>query len=85
MLCTYLHQNLSNIKKHLVLVLKNICVFQTNLNKVVNIFCTLLEWIRNIKMVVLQYYKDLDENLVRLSQKTEELDSNKGNSNFHTV
>ena len=51
MLCTYLHQNLSNIKKHLVLVLKNICVFQTNLNKVVNIFCTLLEWIRNIKMV----------------------------------
>ena len=26
---------------------------------------------------VLQYYKDLDENLVWLTQKTEELDSNK--------
>ena len=33
---------------------------------------------------MLQYYKDLDENLVWLTQKTEELDSNKGNSNFYT-
>ena len=27
------------------------CVFQTNLNKVVNIFCTLSEWTRNVQMI----------------------------------
>ena len=37
-------QNLFDIKKYLALVLKKnvhviLCVFQTNLNKVVNIFC----------------------------------------------
>ena len=47
---TYLHSNLSNIKKHLVLVLKKIVhihffVFQSNLNQAVNVFCKLGEWI----------------------------------------
>ena len=50
------HQNIFNIKKHLALVLKKIVhvlfyVFQTNLNKAVNILCKLSEWIRNIQMV----------------------------------
>ena len=31
-----------------------------------------------------QYYKDLDENLAWLTQKTEELKSNKGNFTFPT-
>ena len=50
------HQNIFNIKKHLALVLKKIVhvlfyVFQTNLNKAVNILCKLSEWIRNIQMI----------------------------------
>ena len=60
LLFTYLHQNLFNIKKYLVLVLKKICpctfcVFQKKVNKAVNILCTLPEWTRNDTM--LQYYK----------------------------
>ena len=56
LLFVYRHQNLFNIKKHLTLVLKKIvhvlfCVFQTHLNKAVNIFCTLSEWIRNVQMI----------------------------------
>ena len=56
LLFTYLHQNLFNIKKHLALVLKKIahaffCVFQTNLNKAVNIFWKLPEWFRNTQMI----------------------------------
>ena len=43
LLFTYLHQNFFNIKKHLTLVLKKhvhvvFCVFETNVNKAVNIF-----------------------------------------------
>ena len=50
------------------------CVFQTNLNKAANIFCTLPEMIRNIQMI-----------LPWLTQKTEEMKSNKGNFIFsHT-
>ena len=53
---TYLYQNLFNIKKNLALVLTKIvyvvfCVFSTNLNEAVNIFCTLPEWIRKIQMI----------------------------------
>ena len=56
LLFIYLHQNLFNIKKHLALALKKIvhvlnCVFQSNLNKVVNIFCTLSKWIRNVQIM----------------------------------
>ena len=63
LLFTYLYQNIFNIKKHLALVLKKIvnvlfCVFQTNLNKAVNIFCTLPEWIRNKKMI--QYFRAIN-------------------------
>ena len=58
----YLRQNLFNIKKHLALVLKKIVhvlnsVFQTNLNKVVNIFCALSEWIRNVQII--QYFSTI--------------------------
>ena len=47
---------LFNTKKHLTLALKKIvhllfCVFQTKLNKAVNIFCILPEWIRNAPMI----------------------------------
>ena len=50
------HQNIFNMKKHLVLVLKKnvcalFCVFQTNLNKAVDTLCKLSEWTRNIKMI----------------------------------
>ena len=37
------------LKKEIVHVL--FCVFQTNSNKAVDIFCTLSEWIRNIQMI----------------------------------
>ena len=49
-----------NIKKHTALVLKKIivfCVFKTNLNKAVNVFCTQPEWIRNIQMI--QYFSTI--------------------------
>ena len=47
---------LFNTKKYLGLALKkklstNFSVFQTKLNKAVNIFCTLTQWIRNVQMV----------------------------------
>ena len=50
------HENFFNIKKHLALVLKKnvavlFCVFETNLNKEVDIICKLSEWIRNIQMI----------------------------------
>ena len=74
------------------------CVFQTKLNKAVNIFCRLPEWIRNLQwyQVLLQdldenvdgnLNKDLDENLAWLTQKNEDLKSNNGNLTFtsHTV
>ena len=53
---TYLFQNLSDTKKHFALALKKIvhllfCVFRTELNKAVNIFCRLTEWIRNVQMI----------------------------------
>ena len=56
LLFIYLCQNLFSIKKHLALALKKIvhvlnCVFQTNLNKVVNIFCTQSKWIRNVQIM----------------------------------
>ena len=56
LLFIYLHQNLSNIKKHLALVLKKsvhvlFCVFQTDLNKAVNIFWTPSESIKNVQMI----------------------------------
>ena len=58
LLFTYLHQNLSNIKKHLALELKNICpcsfLFQTILNKAINIFYLLPEWVRNKQMIYTQ-------------------------------
>ena len=87
LLFTNLNQNLFNIKKHLGLVLKKIfhvvlCILQINLYKAVSIFCPLPEWIRNIPMFY--YYQDLDENLAWLTQKTEELKSNKGNFTFPT-
>ena len=48
-------------------------VFQTNVNKAVDILCKLSEWIRNTQMI--EYFntekKDLDENLALLTQKTE--------------
>ena len=57
LLFTYLHQNLSSIKKHVALVLKKFVhvlfyvYFQTILNKAVNILCALAEWVRNIQMI----------------------------------
>ena len=56
LLFIYLHENLFNIKKYLALVLKKIvhvlfCVFQTNFKKIVNIFCTLSESIKNVQMI----------------------------------
>ena len=50
------HQNIFNIKKHPALVLKKsvhvlFYVFQTNLNKAVDILCKLSEWIRNIQII----------------------------------
>ena len=75
----YLHQNLFNIKKHLALVHKKIvhilfCVFQTNLNKAVNIFCTLSESYSKCTIdAKFQCNKDLNENLAQLTQKTKEL------------
>ena len=55
MLFIYFHPNLFNVRKHLALVLKKIVhvvvyIFQTSLNKAVNISCKLPEWIRNIQM-----------------------------------
>ena len=41
------------------------CVFQTNLNKAVDILSKLPEWIGNIH-TMFSYYKDLDENLACL-------------------
>ena len=41
-------------------------VFQTNLNKAVDILCKLSEWIRNIQMIKYFNTKDLDENLAWL-------------------
>ena len=42
----------NNKVEHLKLVLTFLfCVFQTMLNKAVNIFCTLPEWIRNVQMI----------------------------------
>ena len=49
LLFSYHHQNLFSIKKHLVHVL--FCVFQTKLNKAVNILCTLSEWMRNVQVI----------------------------------
>ena len=60
------------------------CVFQINLNKAVNIFCTLPEWIRNIQMMQCFSTVGLDENPSWLTQKTEEPKSNKGNFTFLT-
>ena len=46
-----------NINKHLALLLKKkivhvlFYVFQTNLNKAINIFCKLSEWMRNMQMI----------------------------------
>ena len=49
----YPFENLFNLRKILPWHSKKIvyllfCVFQTNLNKVVNIFCRIPEWIRNV-------------------------------------
>ena len=62
------------------------CVFQTKLNKAVNIFCRLPEWIRNVQMIP-GFSKDLNENLAWLTEKTKDPKSNKGNLTFspHTV
>ena len=48
-------------------------VFQTNLNKAVNIICKLSEWI-----------KDFNENIAWVTQKTEEPKCNKENFTPHT-
>ena len=74
---TYLLYNLFNTKKYLALALKKIvhllfCVLQTKLNKAFNIFCRLLEWIRNVQVIPGFSAKDLDENLAWLTEKTED-------------
>ena len=49
------------------------CVFQTKLNKTVNNFCELPEWIRNVLMIagfVQDLDENVDENLACLTQKT---------------
>ena len=71
LLFTYNNENLFSIKKQLALVLVHVlfCVFQTNLNKAVNIFCTPSEWIRNIQMI--QCFSTI-KNLALLTQKSEE-------------
>ena len=53
------------------------CLFQTNSNKAVDILSKLSEWVRNI-YAIFYYYKDLDEDLAWLTQKTEEPKCNKG-------
>ena len=68
LLFTYLQQNLYSIKERFALVLKNFvnvffCVFQIDLNKAVNIFCSLPDWIRNIQMI--QYFSTL-KNYMRI-------------------
>ena len=77
LLFTYNNENLFSIKKQLALVLVHVlfCVFQTNLNKAVNIFCTPSEWIRNIQMI--QCFSTI-KNLAWLTQKSEELKRNSG-------
>ena len=74
---TYLLYNLFNTKKYLALALKKIvhllfCVLQTKLNKAFNIFCRLLEQIRNVQVIPGFSTKDLDENLAWLTEKTED-------------
>ena len=74
---SYLLYNLFNTKKYLALALKKIvhllfCVLQTKLNKAFNIFCRLLEWIRNVQVIPGFSAKDLDENLAWLTEKTED-------------
>ena len=77
------HQKNFNIKKNLALVLKKFArvlfyVFQTNLNKAVDILCKLSEWIRNIKMI--EYFNTKKTWMrILLTQKTEEPKCNKGN------
>ena len=82
MLFNYSHQNLFNIKKHHALYFVHVlfCVFQTKLNKAVNIFFALPKWIRNIPMI--QCFSSIDENFAWLTKKTEEPKSNKGNFTF---
>ena len=77
LLFTYNNENLFSIKKQLALILVHVlfCVFQTNLNKAVNIFCTPSEWIRNIQMI--QCFSTI-KNLAWLTQKSEELKRNSG-------
>ena len=77
LLFTYNNENLFSIKKQLALVLVHVlfCVFQTNLNKAVNIFCTPSEWIRNIQMI--QCFSTI-KNLAWLTQKSEEPKCNVG-------
>ena len=75
-----------NSKKKIVHLL--FCVFQTKLNKAVNILCRLPEWIRNVQMILVLVQdldEKMDENLAWLTQKTEDPKSNKGNLTFpHT-
>ena len=45
----YLHIYFKNVEKQLCVLF---CVFQTNFNKAVNIFCKLPEMIKNLQMIV---------------------------------
>ena len=58
------------------------CVFQTKLNKAVNISCRLPIWVKNVQMIPGYSKINLDENLVWLTQKTEDPKSNKANLIF---
>ena len=60
-------------------------VFQTNLNKAVDILCKLSEWIRNIQMVEYFNTKKTWMRILHgflLTQKTEEPKCKKGNFTF---
>ena len=87
LLFTYLQQNLYSIKERFALVLKNFvnvffCVFQIDLNKAVNIFCSLPDWIWNTQIQCFSTLKNCmrilngllkawkPKNLIPLSQET---------------
>ena len=85
LLFTYLHQNLFNIRNILPWCLKKIthvvfCVFQTDINKAVNILCTLPEWIRKMQMI--QCFSTMKTCMT--NSKAEKWKSNKGNFTFST-
>ena len=83
LLFTYLNQNLSILRNILPWCSKEIvhvvfCILQINLYKALNIFCTLPKWIRNIPNIKTWM------RILHVTQKTEELKSNKGNFTFPT-